>query len=704
MKKILFKLTILFLLAFAIFNQNTGIAKADDTTGGDQTVITPTDTPVQPVAYQIVITQNPSKITYVKGESLDLSDMVVTGYFLDGTTGPVTDYQIIGYDCNQVGMQTVIVTYQNLLAAFSVTVLPAKVTNVTVSDHNTGSFTLTWDAGIDVSDYEIYCLDDSSGMYFFFTVTGTNSITFSYPPGTIKSFRIVAVENILGIDYRSDLSDPIVAVTNPDMVSVLTVNGTTSTSINLSWTPAAGATGYQIYRSFADKDSYVLCASINTTSYTDEKLLSGCSYKYKVCAYVYSEDYVGSYSPLVDISTNPAKMLLKYKAGDGKVRITWPKVFGADSCEIFVGDDINGYTLLTSSNGNGGTYIAQELVMGNKYSFYAVAHRNYNGVLYDSQASDLKTIEITALERTSNVAKLFSKKADFLNSLTFKSLPFFSKYVNYGKSYIIPGLITTNVGGFSSIAMCPQGVTFAENYLLVSAYDLTGEENSVIYVMDKSTKRLLTTLILPTKPHAGGLCYDGFNIWVTNGTKVTAIPFSKVEEAVQSAAPYVLVDFSSVIPLGITTSYATYYDGKLWVGSYNELKPTNMYSYTIENKDTKPVLTKKDTIVMPTRVQGIAFSKSGILMISRSCQLYQGLRGYMRQIDTYKPDYKHTVNGVIPLGDPVNSVSMPSMNEDIAIDGSYLYVNFESGAFVDSTFKMDRICAFKLTDIAKKKV
>jgi hypothetical protein len=250
--------------------------------------------------------------------------------------------------------------------------------------------------------------------------------------------------------------------------------------------------------------------------------------------------------------------------------------------------------------------------------------------------------------------------------------------------------------------MCPQGLTFAENYLLVSAYDLTGEENSVLYVMDKASKKLLTTLILPSKPHAGGICYDGYNIWVTNGSKVSSILFSEVDAAAKSGQPYVPVKYNTVNPLNITTSYITYYNNKLWVGTYNELQTTYLYSYSIDNKETSPVLTKAEAILMPTRVQGIAFSKIGTLILSRSCQLYKGLRGYMRQMDSYKPDYANAVNGIIPLGNLVNSVSMPSMNEGIAIDGSYLYVNFESGAFEASTYKMDRICAFKLTDIVKK--
>ena len=128
-----------------------------------------------------------------------------------------------------------------------------------------------------------------------------------------------------------------------------------------------------------------------------------------------------------------------------------------------------------------------------------------------------------------------------------------------------------------------------------------------------------------------------------------------------------------------------------------------MYSYIIEDTDTSPVFTKADTILMPNRVQGIAFTDIGTLIISRSCQTNSTMRGYMRQLDIYKPDYTQDENGVISLGQLVNSVTLPSMNEGIAISGNYLYVTYETGVFEDSVYKMDYITAFKLTDVVKKK-
>ena len=78
----------------------------------------------QPVATvsSIAITSQPTKISYVTGEDLDTTGMVVTATYSDGTIRIVTDYTVSGYDKTVVGTQTITVTYQGKTATFTVTV------------------------------------------------------------------------------------------------------------------------------------------------------------------------------------------------------------------------------------------------------------------------------------------------------------------------------------------------------------------------------------------------------------------------------------------------------------------------------------------------------------------------------------------------------------------------------------------------------
>ncbi len=650
--------------------------------------------------FQIEITQLPSKTTYMSGEELDLSDMIVMGSYADGTKKAITDYQIEGYDKNKLGTQMIRIIYQGFNTNLFITVVPAKVTNISVADLDTNSKIMTWGAVPGAYLYEIYRKDDLTGSFNYYSSSAINSVTLYDTKGVVLTYQIRAVGVADGIGYWGDFSDPFTIAAPPKEVTGLTVNGTTATSVTLSWNEIPGVTGYLIYRAPATKGSFVEIGTATQAGYIDNTLASGTGYKYKVCAYIIDKKYSGAFSIEVNTSTNPARAALKYKAGEQKVRLSWAKVTGATAYDIYIGDDITGYTFLTTNIGNTNcTYIAEGLLTGNTYSFYAIARREYNGFYYDSLPSDKLQVTIAEIEATSTEAKFFPDRTYFEASMAYTKLEFFRNNVDYDRSFIIPGLITTNVGGFSSTKMCPQGITFAGDYLLLTAYDQASEENSVIYVMDKVSRSLITTLILPVKAHAGGISYDGTDVWVAVGTKVSSIPFTDIQAAASAGGAYANINFKTTSELGITASYMTFYDNKLWVGSYNELKTTKMYSYILHKEGDTTTLAKEDIIKMPTRVQGITFTEDGYLLLSRSCQLYQGLRGYMRQIDVYLPNFSEKKNGVIPLGGMINTVEMPSMNEEIALDGGYLYVNFESGAFANASYTMDRISAFDLNAI-----
>ena len=70
--------------------------------------------------------------------------------------------------------------------------------------------------------------------------------------------------------------------------------------------------------------------------------------------------------------------------------------------------------------------------------------------------------------------------------------------------------------------MIPQGITVAGDYMLVSAYDGSKTTESVIFVINRKTKKLCTTVVMPYASHLGGIAYDGTNIWVTYGKISTA--------------------------------------------------------------------------------------------------------------------------------------------------------------------------------------
>lgn len=76
------------------------------------------------VALESIKVTEPDKTEYVEGEELDLTGMTVTAVYSDGREVPVDlkDVKVDGYDKDQVGTQTITVTYEGKEAAFTVTV------------------------------------------------------------------------------------------------------------------------------------------------------------------------------------------------------------------------------------------------------------------------------------------------------------------------------------------------------------------------------------------------------------------------------------------------------------------------------------------------------------------------------------------------------------------------------------------------------
>ncbi len=648
------------------------------------------------------ITAYPSKTTYLSGEELDLSDMVLTAVKIDGTREVVTDYRTEGYDNSKPGNQVVLIKYQSATIPVMITVVPVKVTNITQEDLDKEYITLTWKPVAGAYGYEVY-REDEYGYINYIDSTTTNRIVLNDSAAVPHTYRVRTVYSGNG-SYYVEFSEPYTTVKTPQAVTGLKVTATGVSSVSLAWDELSGVTGYLIYRAPAASDKFIYIGRAATASYTDTKVPSGTGFRYKVCAYIHKDKYKGDFSQVVSASTLPTSPVLKYKVGDQRVRLTWKKITGASSYRIYIGDDTAGYTLLGTNQGNKNTtFLAEKLKNDYTYTFYVVASREFEGKVYESPASDKLKVQLQPIPATSTEPKYYGNQAAFEASQAFQSLEFFRNNVDYSKSIVIPGLINTNIDGFNSTRMCPQGITFAGDYLLLTAYDMDADEKSVIYVMDKRTGSLKTTLILPVKAHAGGISFDETYIWVAVGTKVSAIPFTEIVAAAKRGLPYTNISFIKTYEIGITASYLTYYDDRLWVGSYDELKPTKLYRYFVHDEDDEISLVEESAIDMPNRVQGVTFTEDGYLILSRSCQLYQGLRGYMRQLDIYRPNLTEINDGIYPLGQILHTIEMPTMNEEIALDGNYLYVNFESAAFPKASYIVDRICAFPIDSILMKK-
>lgn len=80
----------------------------------------------------ISVTNQPRKLTYLEGETLDTTGLEITAHYDNGTSQAVSGYALAGYTSTP-GKKTVIVTYQGKITTFEVTVKEKQMTELEVT-------------------------------------------------------------------------------------------------------------------------------------------------------------------------------------------------------------------------------------------------------------------------------------------------------------------------------------------------------------------------------------------------------------------------------------------------------------------------------------------------------------------------------------------------------------------------------------------
>lgn len=576
------------------------------------------------------------------------------------------------------------------------------ITGFEVTETTTTSIKLVWDEMPGMTSYLIYSYDMEKGEYIRLDEVTAPEYTLTDLSAGQEFYFTVCGYNEEKAE-QSRFAEPVHTYTRPEQLVTFQFTKNNSTSITLSWEPIASATGYLIYHAEGN-GAETLVGTTTELTYKDTGLKSGTTYRYRIRTYYAEEENTGEYSEKLSTTTLPAKPTIKVRGGNKRVRITWSKLTGATGYRIYQYTGATPVLIATVTGKSTVTYVRTGLTNGTKYKFSVTAYRSYKDKDYEGSKSTAVTAKAVSVGKTSTKAKIYKTKKAFLKSVAVKTCSFLKKKLVYAKCVILPGMTNTNVSEFGCTSMVPQGLTFAGGYMMISAYDSKGLDNSVVYVMSKSSKKLLTTIVLPNKTHAGGIAYDGRNLWICQSTTLRSIPFATIKAAASAKKDYLEVpEYDTVNELGQQAAAVTYYKGLLWVASYNETSSGYLGSYRIDSKASKPTLTLCKRIKIANRVQGLTFTSNGYLVLSRSCQTNASKRGFFHQLDVYKPNLSKAGSGIVKLGKVKKKIDMPSMNEEIAVSGKYLYVNFESSYFASAVKRVDRVCAFKVAAVTKTK-
>ncbi|MET3559078.1 hypothetical protein ABID29_002227 [Streptococcus rupicaprae] len=282
-------------------------------------------------------------------------------------------------------------------------------------------------------------------------------------------------------------------------------------------------------------------------------------------------------------------------------------------------------------------------------------------------------------------------------------------------SFTIPGLLETETlvakGDDKSKVqtardMTPQGLSFVEDYIVISAYSKGKEHNSVLWLIEKESGEFVKTIVLPTISHVGGMAYDTDHqrLWITTTdddsiSQISALNLQTLlNDDFTKSHKAIAFDYQKNLEDITRSSYMTYHNKGLFVGYFDKDDKGHIGYYKLDDKGFPQEDQNQATAVFdtPEQIQGIAIVKDQVIF----SQSYGNKESKLLVFENSGlENWTHFTEDSDQL---IQQYTTPAYMQQVFADGDELYLLFESSATqyrlnpsVDST---DRIIAIILPD------
>ena len=248
---------------------------------------------------------------------------------------------------------------------------------------------ISWDAVDGAVKYWVYRSTDGKTFKYYDSTTKTSYTNNSTTIGMTYYYKVKAVNVVEGKNYTSDFSASKSIQCKPaaPTVSINRSNG----KPKLSWKAVSGATKYWIYRS-TDGVNFKYWDSTTKTSYTNSGAESGTKYYYRVkaVAVVNGKNVVSANSSTKSLFTSLAKPSVSITTSNGKPKLTWKAVTGADKYYIYRSTDGKNFSYWDSTTKT--TYVNSGAKKNTKYYYKvkAVCASNSNANSAQSSTVSIK--------------------------------------------------------------------------------------------------------------------------------------------------------------------------------------------------------------------------------------------------------------------------------------------------------------------------
>lgn len=298
--------------------------------------------------------------------------------------------------------------------------------------------------------------------------------------------------------------------------------------------------------------------------------------------------------------------------------------------------------------------------------------------------------------------------------------PMDGQAVDLAKMPVMPGLHATRTRNTTgdvgmSTMMTPQGVDVAGHYLISSAYDHGGQYNSVLYIQDIRTNKLLKTVILQGRPHVGGITYDADHkqLFVCGSYRGTAeiigIKLKRLLAYDDKAGQPIHYDSRTSLGTQSRASFITYHAQTLFVGFFNPKSSGYMQQYAVDTQGQIVGAGPLEQLKNQITVLSTALFKQHTLSQVQGAVFYGG---YAFLSQSYGPGYsklyvfkENLAKVSFSPRDAVMVLQMPSHLEQVSTYNGRMYLMFESSAAAyrkTSRDHVDRILSLDLATLVQE--
>ncbi len=249
---------------------------------------------------------------------------------------------------------------------------------------SSSSLKIKWKKIDDVTGYQIYRSTSKNGSYKKIADLEGNS-NISYKDSELEAGKVYYYK--IRAYYKKDKNSSrekgtfskVQKAWTVEKVNVTKITQKNSNSVTLTWEKRNNANGYSIYRRLKGESSYSKIKTIssqNTVTFTDETVIAGKIYYYKICANSFICGKMsgrGDYSEANKIAVLEKATVSSLELDSSGIKASWKSVANADGYQISYSTSKNGnYTSLKKTSST--SYIHSGLTSGSTYYYKVRAY------------------------------------------------------------------------------------------------------------------------------------------------------------------------------------------------------------------------------------------------------------------------------------------------------------------------------------------